>query len=241
MSTTAAYESHSTTSVDDQTLEYRALHTGAITGLVLGVAAVFVLIVGVTSELGECLMVAPIALVGIFFSLRALQQISRESDLYTGKGLALAGLVLSLFFLISGVTYASYVHVTEVPDGYSRISFTRMKPNEVDERGGKLIPEAIAALDGQPVFIKGYIRPDSLKVRTNAKGFLLVRDNNTCCFGDLAKVKYYDQILVAMQGRLSVDYSTRLYRMGGILRVHPENTVRGPGWPVFSLEADYVK
>jgi hypothetical protein len=241
MSTTATYEPLSSASMEDQSLEYRAVHTGAIASVVLGVLSVFVLVVGMTSDLGACLMVTPIPVVAMFFSMRSLAQISRQSDLYTGKKLALAGLTLAAFFLVTGVGYAGYVHVTEVPDGYTRISYSMMKPDELDERGGQPIPEDIAALDGQQVFIKGFIRPDSLKVRKNAKGFLLVRDNDTCCFGDLSKVKYYDQILVAMQGGLSVDYSTRVFRMGGTLRVHPENLAFGPGSAVYTLEVDYAE
>jgi hypothetical protein len=240
MSTTTAEETYTAEPADDQALEYRALHTGAIAGLVLGVISVFTLVTAPTS-LEWCLSVCPIPLVGIFISLRAWSQISRQSDMYTGSTVAAVGLVLSTFFLVTGVGYATYVYTTEVPDGYTRISFAMMKPDEVDQRGGKVIPDEIAALDGKPIFLKGFIRPDSLKVRKKAKQFLLVRDSNTCCFGDLSKVAYFDQVMVAMQDGLSVDYTTGIFRMGGVLRMQPENLARGPSWPVFMLEADYAK
>ena len=240
MSTLTYEESSADALLDDGALEYRALHVGAIAGLVLGLLSVFTIITAAGS-LEACLLVCPIPLVGIFVSLRAWAQIVRQQDQYTGSKLALVGLGLSSFFLVSGVAYGAYVYATEVPDGYQRISFSGMKPNARDQRASVQIPQEIADLEGQKVFIKGYIRPDSMRVRTNAKGFLLVRDNNQCCFGDVSKVKYYDQVIVAMQGSLSVDYTSRILRMGGTLHVHPENIDRGPGAPVFTLDADYVK
>ncbi|MCH2118973.1 MAG: DUF4190 domain-containing protein [Pirellulales bacterium] len=247
MSTTA---SMSSTSLDEGNsseqlrhngaLEYRALHTGAVAGLVLGIASVFTLAIA-TSGIEACLMVCPIPLIAMFLCLRAWLQIRQHSDQYTGRPLAIAGFVLATFFLVTGVGYGSYVYATEVPEGYTRITFGKMKPNEIEERGRKLIPDDIAALQGQKVFIKGYIRPDSLAIRKNAKNFLLVRDNNQCCFGDFSKVKYYDQIQVDLQGSLTVDYSTGIFRIGGTLQLHPENLLRGPGTPVFSLVADHAK
>lgn len=241
MSTTATYEQYSTESHDDdESLEYRALHSGAIIGLVLGLASIAVVLTAANS-FEYCLTVVPIPLVGIFVSLRAWAQIARQRDQYTGTPLAIAGLALSTLFLISGVSYGGYVYTTEVPEGYARISFATMKPDAIDERGGKVITDGMKALEGKKVFIKGYFRPDSSTVRKNAKRFLLVRDNKQCCFGDMMKVKYYDQMFVEMQGSKSVDYSDGVFRMGGTLRLHPENLILGPGAPVFSLAADYAK
>jgi hypothetical protein len=90
------------------------------------------------------------------------------------------------------------------------------------------------------VFIKGYIRPGTPNFRQNATSFLLVRDNNQCCFGDLSKIKYYDQIDVDMEGPLRVDYSLGVFKIGGVLKINPENASLGPSAPVFSLQADYA-
>lgn len=209
-------------------------------GLILGVVSVFTILSAATG-LEQCLLVCPIPLVGMFIALRSWAQINKMSDMYTGSRLALAGFALSTFFLVTGIGYGSYVYATEVPEGYARITFGGLKPDKVESRGDKLIPVDIQELDGQKIFIKGYIRPDSLSVRKNAKEFLLVRDNNQCCFGDLSKINYFDQMQVAMQGSLSVDYSLGIFRMGGTLRMNPNNLAYGPDAPVFMLEADYAK
>src|ERR1051326_8672117 len=136
---------------DDESLQYRALHTGALIGLVLGLLSVFVPITAANSFVG-CLMVAPIPIVGVVMSLRGLSKIRQQSDQYTGRGLAAFGLLFSTVFLIGGVSYGVYVYVTEVPDGYERISFGTMKPDELQERSGVAIPPEVAALNGKKIF-----------------------------------------------------------------------------------------
>jgi hypothetical protein len=224
----------------DEVLSYRAVHTGAILGLALVVVtATFTLISwGSTPQLIFISLLN--ALAGVF-CLWSLVRIRREPDLFTGAPIAMLGFVLSVVFLVAGVGYGSYVYATEVPEGYARISFNTMKPDELEERGGVAVPPDIAAMNGKKVFIKGYIRPDSVTQRIGIKEFLLVRDNNQCCFGDISAVKYYDQVAVDMTGSLTVDFRDgAVYRMGGILKVEPENANRGPLAPVFSLKADYA-
>jgi hypothetical protein len=151
------------------------------------------------------------------------------------------GFALSLVFLLTGVGYGSFIYATEVPKGYERISFEGLKPTELQERRGELVSPEVMALDGKRVFIKGYIRPGSSPVRTGIDRFLLVRDNNECCFGDLSKVKYYDQMAVHITSKDRVEDTLKILRMGGILEVHPENVdFAASGAPVFTLKADYA-
>jgi hypothetical protein len=231
------FDSYSDAAADDL-VPYRAINTGAIVGVVLGVMSVFVLIAG-ASSFEACLMITPIPVAGMFVALRSWGRIKREPDQYTGSKLALAGFALSLMFLVTGVTYGYYVYASEVPDGYDRISFETLKPNELEERAGQAIPPEVQALAGKHVFIKGYIRPGSAPVRTGIDRFLLVRDNNQCCFGDLSKVKYFDQMAVQITNSQRVEDTLQVLRMGGTLEIHPENFGRA-GYPIFMLKADYA-
>ena len=235
---TATIDTYADSAAGD-VIQYRALDTGAIVGLVLGVLSVFTL-VSAASTLETCLLVTPIPVLGMFISLRSWARIKRDREQYTGAWLAAGGFALSLTFLVTGVGYAGYVYATEVPDGYQRISFETLRPTELQERGGVLIPPEVRALDGKKVFIKGYIRPGSAPVRVGIDRFLMVRDNNQCCFGDLSKVKYFDQMAVQIVSRHRIEDTLRILRMGGILRVHPENLSLGASYPVFSLKADYA-
>jgi hypothetical protein len=225
---------------DGDELEYKALHTGALIALVLGILSVCVWFTAANS-LEWCLLVAPIPVAGIFFALRAMAKIRQHPDQYTGRQVAQIGLIFSVVFLVTGVGYGAYVYATEVPEGYTRISFIGMKPDELEERAGDIVSKDILALEGQKVFIKGYIRPDSITVPNGIDRFLLVRDNNQCCFGDLSKIKYYDQIDVKLTGSERVDYTQGVFRIGGILHIEPRNALGGAQNPVFSLLADYAK
>lgn len=223
----------------DDAIHYRALHTGAIVGFVLGLLSVFTLI-SASTTLDACLLVTPIPILGMIVSLRSLNKIRRESDQYTGKWLAVAGLALSTLFLVTGVGYGLYVYQTEVPDGYERISFETLRPTDQQERAGVAISPEVKALNGKRVFIKGYIRPGSAPVRTGIDRFLLVRDNNQCCFGDLSKVSFFDQMAVQITSSHRVEDTLQILRMGGILEVNEQNLALGPGYPVFTLKADYA-
>jgi hypothetical protein len=224
----------------DDALQYRAVHIGAIIGLALGILSVF-MVIAASNSFEATLWVAPLPILGLIMSARSLAQIRREPDRFAGAPIALLGLVLSLGFLVGGIGYGGYVYATEVPEGYARISFNAMKPDELQERSRVIVPPEIAALDGKKVFIKGYIRPDSISISKGIKEFLLVRDNNQCCFGDLSKINYYDQMYVNMVGARTVDYSQGLFRMGGILKIEPQNLMPGSTRPVFSLSADYSR
>jgi hypothetical protein len=224
----------------DDTLQYRALHTGAVVGFVLSLLLLVFTIISAGNSSEACIMVSALNAAPLGICLWSLGRIRREPELYAGRPLALIGLMISAACLVGGMSYGGYVYATEVPDGYTRISFGRMKPDEIQERGNVKVPPEIAALDGKKVFIKGYIRPDSITVSRGIDRFLLVRDNNQCCFGDISTIKYHDQIDVDMVGSRRVDYHQGVFRMGGVLRIDVANLAKGPGRPVFSLQADYA-
>jgi hypothetical protein len=48
-------------------------------------------------------------------------------------------------------------------------------------------------------------------------------------------------MVVDMVGSRTVNYSEGLFRMGGTLKVEPQNLASGQMSPVFSLKSDYAK
>jgi hypothetical protein len=191
--------------------------------------------------LDSALLLCPIPLLGLVLGFKSLSAIRAMPNQLSGRNLAIAGIVLSLVGLVGGLSFAGFVHATEVPDGAIRTTFHELRPGESDERAGIPIPKEVQALDGKRVFIKGYMRPDSTPVRRNVRRFLLVRDNNQCCFGDASSVKYYDQVLVNFADNLTTDYSTGLFRIAGTLRMQPQNLLSPSPLPVYFIEADYVQ
>jgi hypothetical protein len=225
----------------DEDFEYRPVSTSAVASAVFGLLSISVVLLSRDGIDSSLVMVLPLPIIGAVLGLRALGHMRANPDQFTGAHLAKAGVALSAVCLVGGVGFSAYVHATEAPEGYARTSFVDLRPDEVDLRGNHAIPPEIAKLDGQKVFIKGYIRPDSTRYRENIGQFLLVRDNNQCCFGDLSNVKYFDQVAVAMKGPLRVNYRSGLFRIGGTLRVFPENAREMAGGPAYALEADYAK
>lgn len=235
----ATFDMDTTNGVDD-TMQYRALHTGAVIGFVLSLLLLVFTIIAAGNSPEACVAISALNAAPLSLCLWSLGRIRREPEVYTGRPLALIGAVISAICLVAGTLFGSYEYVTEVPEGYARVSFAGMKPDELEERGGVVVPKHIADLDGKKIFIKGYIRPDSISVSKGIDRFLLVRDNNQCCFGDISTIKYYDQIDVDMVGSRRVDYHQGVFRIGGILKVNPENSRPGSAKPMFSLEADYA-
>src|SRR5688572_21021723 len=88
----------------DESLQYRAVHIGAIVGLALGILSVFMVVTAMNTFEG-CLLVAPIPLMGILISAWSLAKIRSEPDRFTGAPIALLGLALSFCFLVGGVSY----------------------------------------------------------------------------------------------------------------------------------------
>lgn len=68
-----------------------------------------------------------------------------------------------------------------------------------------LTPE-VKALDGQNIRIRGYIHPNVFR-QTGITQFVLVRDNQQCCFGPGAAL--HDCIIVEMKPGKSTDFSVR--------------------------------
>ena len=68
-----------------------------------------------------------------------------------------------------------------------------------------MLTDTIRGLDGQRIRIRGYIFPTAQK--SGIKQFVLVRDNQECCFGPGAAL--YDCVLVDMQNNASTEYTIR--------------------------------
>lgn len=230
----------------DDDFQYRPISTGAIVAALFGLMSMTTFLAGAES-LSYCLALSPIPVVGLVAGLRSLAKIRSMPDQLSGRSVALVGSILSAIGLFGGLGYAGYVYATEVPAGYQRTSFYEFRPDLIDQRRGRVVPPDVEKLDGERVFIKGFMRPGThvsqtgTPVRNNVSRFLLVRDNNQCCFGDISTVKPYDKLFVKLDGSLTTDFSGGIFRVGGKLMIVPENARRPGGLPIYFLEADYIR
>mgnify|MGYP002622857299 CR=1 FL=1 len=101
-----------------------------------------------------------------------------------------------------------------------------------------LTPE-IEELFGQDVRIRGYILPTSVFQQSDIKQFVLVRDNQECCFGPGAAI--YDCIIVEMQGSATADFSVRPVAVEGTLALNEVLDFEGGHLAIYHLDGTAVK
>jgi hypothetical protein len=100
----------------------------------------------------------------------------------------------------------------------------------------KMLPETIAGLDGEPIRIRGFILPTPQK--RGIKQFVLVRDNQECCFGPGAAL--FDCILVDMNQGQSAEYTIRPVAVKGKFEIE-EVVIDGKHWAIYHIAGDEVK
>ena len=225
MSTSVFSEATDVAAPTKEVHPYRAMSRMALMSLVFALL----------SSMG---LLIPVLLVfaglGGLCSLLAFRSLRRYPAELSGGSLAMGGGVLSGLLLVGGISFHSYVYATEVPDGYERISFRVLQP-EKDSR--MPVPEAALQLDGQRVFVKGYIHPDAGMAPVQT--FVLVPDMGTCCFGGQPALT--DMIEVTLPGSLHVRYSTRKRKLAGTLKVDSRlKPVNGLNGVYYQLEVDEV-
>ncbi|MGV3484954.1 MAG: DUF3299 domain-containing protein [Planctomycetaceae bacterium] len=186
---------------------YRAISLPAVFSLILSLPA---LVFG--------FFFAPLlglALVGMLLAIWGLRTIKRYPDEYDGRAIAMAGLVANGLILLGGSGYHGYVYATEVPEGYSRVAFYELQtPEHLPD-----LPTAKAVeIDGQPVFLKGYIHPSSGSGLL--RRFILVPDLGTCCFG--GQPRSTDMIEVTLSGGQTVRAGMTKLRLAGKFMLNPQ-------------------
>lgn len=209
-------------------LQYRALSMAGVFSLALG-------ILSLPALLFASLLL--IAFLGVVLGLFAIIRIARRKDELTGYRLAATGLVLSLVAFIGGSARAGYEAAYEVPPDAKPIAFEELQP---DQRYPQMpIPPSALQLDGQRIFVKGYVHP-GVDRRTGIKQFILVPDMKTCCFGGQPALT--DMIQVNLKDPLRIDYSISKRKLAGTLRVSAlKKPVNGLDGVYYQLDADYLK
>jgi hypothetical protein len=210
----------------DEIAPYRSLNALALVSCALGVLSGLAFLDW---------MLAIVPLLGMVTGAVALVRIRKNPADLSGEGFALAGVLLSSTLLVGGIGWLTYAYVHEVPEGYQRLSYADLQPDP--DVQGQAFPPDVDQLDGQRVFIKGFVFPG--KQTTGIKTFVLCRDNGDCCFGGQPKLT--DRIQVTLKGPLALNYSTRMLRLAGTFHVEPRSAVDGLGGVLYHLDADYMK
>lgn len=103
-----------------------------------------------------------------------------------------------------------------------------------------MLTEEIRRLDGKVVKLRGYILPSTLFRETNIDEFVLVRDNQECCFGPGAAL--YDCVVVNLINGVKTDFTTRPVTVTGTFHLkeykYPDNSGH---FAIFNIRGTSVK
>lgn len=104
-----------------------------------------------------------------------------------------------------------------------------------------LLTEEIRKLHQQPMEIRGYILPTSVFQQRGFTQFVLVRDNQECCFGPGAAL--YDCIMVQMMPGQKANFSTRPVMVKGRFEIDEETYQYPDGghYAIYRLVAERVR
>ena len=204
--------------------DYRPVPVSAPVAAVLGV-------LGLTAFLTAFGLL--LAAAGVVVALLAWRAV-RETE-GGGLTLAIAGLALSLVGLVGGGATHAFAYATEVPDGHARVNFREdIARKAVTPQGG--ISPAVAGLDGERIFLKGYMYPDPSGKDADLNRFIFVESSGECCFGGAPKKT--DMILVRMDGT-TADFFPGLVSVAGTFALRPTGG-RGELDPIFEMTATHA-
>jgi hypothetical protein len=211
-------------SVEEYVVEkYRSLNPLAVLSGVFGllsILTVFTWFFGV------------IPVTGIVLGFLALRQIDRAPEETAGRAMARAGMGLCVvLWALGGYLYKAWQ--SEVPPGYKRVTFAMLQPDETV--AGQKLPKNAIDLDGERVFIKGFMYPGRQTIAI--KEFLLVPTRTHCKFCS-SNIPSTEMIQVEMMGDLTVNFTTDMAGVGGQLMVNP---AAGSGGLPYRLEADHFR
>lgn len=192
---------------DDLDFQYRSVSKSALACLIFA-------LLGFTAFLAEPLVILPA--ISLAFAVVAWISFRRHPDELVGKTMLYLGGPLALFCLIGSIAQHIYIYQTEVPEGYRRISFAMLRDNPKKAlKYSEMAPE----LDGQKVFLRGYVRPGDKK--RNLKHFIMVGDFGSCCFGGNPKISEVVAVTIDIPDK-TVNYGYALWRIGGTFNFLPD-------------------
>lgn len=138
-------------------------------------------------------------------------------------------------FLLTAILFTPAALLAEEP---ADLTFDDVKfPIETNEEFTRdVLTEEIKALDGKRIKIRGYIRP-SFK-QTGIQKFILVRDNQECCFGPGAML--YDCMIVSLNKDAATEFTTRPITVEGEFYLKEFEGPDGKLWAIFRLRKALV-
>ena len=213
---------------EEEFTSYRELCKFAVFAAIFAIMALLGLMISVLSVFGVA---------AVILGLYSIARIRRNPSELTGIIAAYFGVAFGSVVFVASVALHVFIYMTEVPEGYARVTFAQLQPDK--EHPELPISPLSLELDGQQIFIKGYVHP-GVSGQRNVRSFVLVRDMGTCCFGGQPELT--DMIEVTLREPLSIRYSTRRRKLGGVLTVSEDRKkIGGIDGGYYKLDADHLE
>lgn len=173
-------------------------------------------------------------LIGVMLGVAGLVNLLRAEGARVGVYLSCTGICLSLLLGggLYGLSVYRYYHMT--PPGYLSVDYKTLESSDPN----KPIPDAASHLEGQRIFIRGYMYPT--RQQTGLKTFVMSRDNGVCQYC-LPNPKITDQVFIELTGAREAAYTTRLIGVGGIFSLKFKDPKKKYGGIIYHIEADYLR
>lgn len=143
--------------------------------------------------------------------------------------------ILVAFVLATLLSATNAIAAESVRDiSFDTVKFEHVKGDPFDR---KLLTDAINQLDGKLVRVRGYMYPTNQQ--SGLKQFVLVRDNQECCFGKGAAL--FDCMIVEMVGDATAEFSVVPIAVEGVFTIRE---LKGPGGrplAIYHLDGRSVK
>jgi hypothetical protein len=207
--------------------QYRAVSQAAVASAVCGGLSFL-------TVFGAYFIVVPAA--GLALGWNARQRIREVPGELTGRGLAWAGMVLSVVLGTLGAGALWAYDLRDVPWGYKKVAWDGLQPDAKDPT--ELLPPEAKDLDGKRIFIKGFMYPGDRSI--GIKEFILVPTLSHCNFCS-PQIKSTEMILADLQGDLTTVYKRRETAIGGVLRIDELEVAKPLGGFPYVIEVDYVR
>ncbi len=178
-------------------------------------------------------LAALLPLAAIYFGRKALRQIQRLPEEYTGRRLAKIGIGLGAGL---GIALSGWLifGASEVPHGYKLLDWADLEPDPNNKH--ELVPSAALEL-GDPnkktkVYVRGYIVPGRRQTRLTE--FSICRTSDQCRFALKQGYRPTDLIHIVLTGDRTINYTTYQIGVGGFFLADKDAPTP------YSIQADYL-
>ena len=118
----------------------------------------------------------------------------------------------------------------ELPDNVT-FEDVKFEIEKHEDFSRQILTDKINNFEGKRIKIRGYIRPSFKK--TGIEKFILVRDNQECCFGPGAMI--YDCMIVGMKKGTATEFTTRPITVEGDFYLKEFEGPDGKLWAIYRL------